>query len=112
MKKYILLAVLISGFSCTGVFTGAGKLTKPQNKTFYSRLNPKNALLLREDKTCYVQHEKFFFKSYSCTYRIDEDLLEIKFQDGTAIMGKIGENKITFGDEVFSDQPPATPKRF
>lgn len=112
MKKYILVAVLFFNFSCSGIFAEQGKLTKPQNKTFYSQRNAKNVLLLRNDRSCYIQHDKFFFKSYACTYRIDGDLLEVKFQDGTAVMGKIGENKITFDDEVFLDKPPATPKRF
>ena len=113
MKIYFLAAFLIFNLNCANFLQSSEAiLSKPQNKTYYSRKNSKNVLILREDKSCYIQHENFFFKSYSCTYRIDGGMVEIKYQDGTANIGKIGENKIDFGDEIFSDQPPATPKRF
>jgi hypothetical protein len=101
MKKYFLFAIIL----LTGCGMGSG------NKTYYNPQKPDNFLLLRSDKTCLISSDRFITqKNYSCTYRVDKDIIEIKYEDKSVEAGKIENGAITLKGETFKDSPPPKAK--
>lgn len=105
MRIKVIFSILLMISGCSS----SDKLKLTEEKAFYSVQNKRNFIILRPDKSCYIQHQKFFFGSYSCTYRIDNNYLEMSFKDGTAMMFKITNNSLIAGGEIFTD---TLPKKF
>lgn len=124
MRKLFLvlfLSLLVATFTgCVEILSwGSNKNNSPvitkniqENKHVELFSNDGNYILLRSDRTCFIQHKNFYFKSYACKYLYEEPFIELQFSDGTAYRGKITQTGLRFGNEFFSTEKPVAPRKF